>query len=176
MPSAAKYLEQREYDGAAVRGNREKPMLSHCITKAMVQGWVDANPCRGVHRNRERPREPMIEDAEAAIVFAIAVPSVRRMMTLIYSSCQRPEDCLRFGPANIKRTEKDGREIRILRVRQAKTTKSLDSNLAASRKRSSTSAWRNPWSTRPSCIATTASAIPPTGSRARFAATSRNPA
>jgi hypothetical protein len=35
--------EQREDDGAAVRGNREKPMLSHCITKAMVQGWVDAN-------------------------------------------------------------------------------------------------------------------------------------
>ena len=65
MPSAAKYLEQREDDGAAVRGNREKAMLSHCITKAMVQGWVDANPCRGVHRNRERPRERMIEDAEA---------------------------------------------------------------------------------------------------------------
>jgi hypothetical protein len=93
MPSAAKYLEQREDDGAAVRGNREKAMLSHCFTKAMVQGWVDANPCRGVHRNRERPRERMIEDAEAAAVFAIAVPSVRRMMTLIYSSCQRPEDC-----------------------------------------------------------------------------------
>jgi hypothetical protein len=72
----------------------------------------------------------MIEDAEAAVVFAIAVLSVRRMMTLIYSSCQRPEDCLRFGRANIKRTEKDGREIRILRVRQVKTTKSLDVELS----------------------------------------------
>src|SRR5438552_13531680 len=68
----AKYLEQREEDGAAVRGNREKALLSHCFTKAMVQGWVDANPCRGVHRNRERPRERMIEDAEAGAVFAIA--------------------------------------------------------------------------------------------------------
>jgi hypothetical protein len=56
----AKYLEQREDDGAAVRGNREKALLSHCFTKAMVQGWVDANPCRGVHRNRERQRERMI--------------------------------------------------------------------------------------------------------------------
>jgi integrase len=122
----AKYLEQRDDDGAAVRGNREKALLSHCFTKAMVEGWADANPCRGVHRNRERPRERMIEDAEAAAVFAVAVTSVRRMMTLIYASCQRPEDCLRFGPANIKRIEKEGREIRVLRVRQAKTGKSLD--------------------------------------------------
>ena len=52
------------------------------------------------------------------------------MMTLIYASCQRPEDCLRFGPANIKRIEKDGREIRVLRVRQAKTGKSLDIELS----------------------------------------------
>jgi hypothetical protein len=57
-----------------VRSNREKALLSHCFTKAMVQGWVDANPCRGVHRNRERPRERMIDDTEAGAVFAIAVP------------------------------------------------------------------------------------------------------
>jgi hypothetical protein len=74
----------------------QKALLSHCFTKAMVQGWVDANPCRGVHRNRERPRERMIDDAEAAAVFAIAVPSVRLMMTLIYASCQRPEDSSRL--------------------------------------------------------------------------------
>jgi len=49
--------------------------------------------------------------------------------TLIYASCQRPEDCLRFCLANIKRIEKDGREIRVLRVRQAKTGKSLDIEL-----------------------------------------------
>jgi integrase len=122
----AKYLAQRADDGAAVRGNREKALLSHCFTKAMVEGWVDGNPCRGVHRNRERPRERMIEDAEAAAVYAVAVASVRRMMTLIYASCQRPEDCLLLGPANIKRIEKDGREIRVLRVRQAKTGKNLD--------------------------------------------------
>ena len=52
------------------------------------------------------------------------------MMTLIYASCQRPEDCLRFGPENIKPIEKDGREIRVLRVRQAKTGKSLDIELS----------------------------------------------
>ncbi len=86
-------------------------------------GWVDANPCR------ERPRECMIEDAETGAVFAVAGTSVRRTMTLIYASCQRLADCLRFGPANIKRTEKDRREIRILRVRQAKTGKSLDIEL-----------------------------------------------
>lgn len=122
----AKYLAQRADDGAAVRGNREKALLSHCFTKAMVEGWVDGNPCRGVHRNRERPRERMVDDAEAAVVYAKAVTSVRRMMTLIYATCQRPEDCLLLGPANIKRIEKDGREIRVLRVRQAKTGKALD--------------------------------------------------
>jgi site-specific recombinase XerD len=122
----AKYLTQRADDGAAVRGNREKALLSHCFTKAMVEGWIDANPCRGVHRNRERPRERMIDDVEAAAVYAEATASVRRMMTLIYATCQRPEDCLLLGPANIKRIEKDGREIRVLRLRQAKTGKALD--------------------------------------------------
>jgi hypothetical protein len=44
-----------------VRDNREKALLSHCFTKAMVQGRVDANPCRGVQRNRERSRERKIK-------------------------------------------------------------------------------------------------------------------
>ena len=92
----------------------------------MIQGWSDINPCRGVHRNPEKPRERMIEDHEAAAVYAVAEPSVKRLMTLIYASCQRPEDCLVAGPANLKRVERDGREIRVLRVRQGKTGKTLD--------------------------------------------------
>jgi hypothetical protein len=92
------------------------------------------------------------------------------MMTLIYASCQRPVDCLRFGPANIKRTEKDGREIRILRVRQAKTGKSPDIELSGKLEKSSTSVWGSRRYTRPSCITATASAIPTMASRACFAA------
>lgn len=122
----AKYLAERAESGAAVRGNREKALLSHAYTHALIQGWADINPCRGVHRNREKPRERMIEDHEAASVYAVAERSIQRLMILIYASCQRPEDCLVAGPANLKRVERDGRELRVLRIRQGKTGKTLD--------------------------------------------------
>jgi len=55
---------------------------------------------------------------------------MKRMMTLIYRTCQRPEDLLKAGIANIKKVEREGREVRVLRVSQDKTGKTVDIVLA----------------------------------------------
>lgn len=62
----AQYLDHRGAS-APVRANREKALLSHIFSMAMRWGIVDTNPCRGVHRNPERPRErlPSADEIEA---------------------------------------------------------------------------------------------------------------
>lgn len=114
----------------SVRANREKALLSHVFTKAMEKGMVDFNPCKGINRNPEKRRERMIEDHEYRAVRELAEDSVQRMMTLIYRTCQRPEDLIKAGPANIKRIDHEGREVRVLRVQQGKTGKTVDILLA----------------------------------------------
>lgn len=42
--------------GRAVRANREMAALGSAFNHGMVLGLVEANPCRGVKRNKERPR------------------------------------------------------------------------------------------------------------------------
>jgi len=121
----AKYRDTRG-EVAPVRANRERALLSHVYTCAMERGMVDFNPCKGVKRNPESKRERMIEDSEYAAVHVRAESSVRRMMTLIYRTCQRPEDLLRVGPADIKKVEHEGRDVRVLRIKQAKTGKTVD--------------------------------------------------
>lgn len=125
----ATYRDTRGQD-APVRANREKALLSHVYTKAMEKGMVDFNPCRGVRRNTEKARERMIEDSEYQKVFALAEPSVKRMMALIYLTCQRPEDILKASISNIKKIEHEGRQVRVLRISQGKTGKTVDIVLA----------------------------------------------
>jgi integrase len=60
----------------------------------------------------------------------VAEDSAKRMMTLIYRTCQRPEDLLKAGPANVKRVDYEGREVRVLRIKQGKTGKTVDIVLA----------------------------------------------
>ncbi len=123
------YRDERGKD-APVRANREKALLSHVYTKAMERGAVDFNPCKGIKRNPEKPRERMIEDHEYQAVYGCADISVQRMMMLIYRTCQRPEDLIKVGIANIKRVEHQGKEVRVLRIKQSKTGKTVDIILA----------------------------------------------
>lgn len=125
----ATYRDTRGVE-APVRANREKALLSHVYTKAMEKGMVDFNPCRGVRRNSEKARERMIEDFEFQAVFNLAEPSVKRIMTLIYRTCQRPEDLIKAGISNIKKIEHEGKEVRVLRISQGKTGKTVDIVLA----------------------------------------------
>lgn len=70
----AKYLDVRG-QVAPVRANREKALLSHLFSMAMRWGIVDSNPCRGVARNPEAPRDRLVTDRELCGFIAQAAGS-----------------------------------------------------------------------------------------------------
>lgn len=55
------YMDARK---AKVRANRELAMLSHMFKKAIRWGAVEKNPCLGIERHKETPRDRYIEDWE----------------------------------------------------------------------------------------------------------------
>lgn len=57
----AQYLAVR---AAKVRDNREVALLQHVLTKALNWGVVEINPCRGIERNPEYPRDRYVTDQE----------------------------------------------------------------------------------------------------------------
>jgi integrase len=96
----AKYLDIRGKD-APVRANREKALLSHMFTMAMRWGVVDANPCRGVHRNTEVKRDRYISDQEFAAVWKESNLTIRCLMDLAYLTAQRIGDLLELRRADV---------------------------------------------------------------------------
>lgn len=51
-----RYLRVERAD-ASVRGNREIALLSNLMNLAVERGELDANPCKQIRRNKERPRK-----------------------------------------------------------------------------------------------------------------------
>ena len=103
----ATYRDTRGKD-APVRANREKaraPVTRLHQGDGKGHGRFQPVPWRGVRRNAEKARERMIEDHEYQTVLAKAEPSVKRMMTLIYRTCQRPEDLLKAGISTVKKIQ-----------------------------------------------------------------------
>ena len=98
----AQYLDIRAKDGAAVRGNREKALLSHMFSMGMRWGVVDSNPCRGIARNPEKPRQRYVTDEEFAILWQLASPLVRAIMDLAYLTGQRKGDLLKLRLDQLK--------------------------------------------------------------------------
>lgn len=95
----AEYLDRSD---RKVSANREIALLSHVFTKAMRWGKCDANPCRGVERNKERPRNRYIAHDEFIDVMECATPAVQVMMALAYVTGQREGDLLRLTRAQIQ--------------------------------------------------------------------------
>lgn len=97
----AKYLDMRGQT-APVRANREKALLSHMFSLAMRWGIVDNNPCRGVARNTETPRDRFVTDDElnAFCAFAESISDTGRMLSLTarlaYLTGQRRGDLLKL--------------------------------------------------------------------------------
>ncbi|MGE0745252.1 MAG: tyrosine-type recombinase/integrase [Rhodospirillales bacterium] len=123
------YLEEGILAGRPVRANREKAALSSCFTWLMLQpaAGVTTNPCIGVRRNPESPRDRYVEDADYRAVWTRAGRSTRAMMDLIYRTLQRPEDVLRWTTANLARRD----AVSIIRTRQRKTGHELEIAISA---------------------------------------------
>ena len=125
----AQYLDLGAENGRPVRANREKACLSACFTWLIRsgEGSVRLNPCIGVRRNKETPRERYVEHAEYEAVRKLAVKQVRGLLDLIYRTLQRPEDIIGWTAANIvTKREPDGSKRRVIRNQQGKTGATVD--------------------------------------------------
>lgn len=69
---AAQYLHTCRKSGRAVRANREIAALASAFNYGMAMGLVDFNPCRGVRRNKERPRTRSVSIGEVNALLELA--------------------------------------------------------------------------------------------------------
>lgn len=85
--------QYRDARSAKVRANREISLLSHAFNLAREWGLTDQeNPCRGVRRNKEKPRDNYVTDEVWQAVQAQAPADLQRIMLLAYLTGQRPAD------------------------------------------------------------------------------------
>jgi integrase len=108
----------RDKRSAKVRANREIALLSHVFNMAREWGYTaKENPCRGVRKNKEKPRDFYADDEVWSAVHAQACEELQDAMDLNYLTGQRPADVLKMRLTDIK----DG----ALEVVQNKTKKKL---------------------------------------------------
>ena len=113
----------RDTRTAKVRANREIALLSHMFTIAREWGLTDkANPCYGVRRNKERPRDYYAGETVWNAVYAEAVQELKDAMDLAYLTGQRPADVLKTAATDLNNG--------FLMVGQGKTEKRLRISLA----------------------------------------------
>jgi integrase len=111
----AQYRDKRT---AKVRANREIALLSHIYNIAREWGITAMeNPCKGVRKNKETPRDFYARDEVWNAVYAQACPELCDAMDLAYLTAQRPSDVLIARALDI-----DGD---FLSVAQGKTSKKL---------------------------------------------------
>lgn len=110
--------QYRDARTAKVRANREIALLSTMFTFAREWGMTDkANPCFGLRRNKETPRDYYAGEVVWDAVYAEAPPELKDAMDLAYLTGQRPADVLKASVADINNG--------FLMVGQGKTQKRL---------------------------------------------------
>ncbi|MGX1127273.1 DNA cytosine methyltransferase [Pseudomonas sp. HLS-6 TE3448] len=114
----AMIAQYRDARSAKVRANREIATLSHVFNMAREWGLTaKENPCQGVRKNKETPRDYYANDAVWDAVYKKAVPELKDAMDLAYLTGQRPADVLVM--------RRDDIEGGYLVVQQNKTHKKL---------------------------------------------------
>lgn len=124
---AAQYLAKMAEKGRAVRANREIAALGSMFAHAMKLGVVASNPCHGVRRNLELPRErrPEIGEMNALIATAKARGTGSYMVALIAAMVavtgRRRAEILRLTLASIMPDGLVGEEAKAKRGRKARS-------------------------------------------------------
>ena len=108
----------RDARTAKVRANREIAILSHVFNMAREWGLTTKeNPCQGIRKNKETPRDYYANDVVWDAVYKKAAQELKDAMDLAYLTGQRPADVLVM--------RKDDVEGDYLLVQQNKTHKKL---------------------------------------------------
>ncbi len=105
---------------APVRANREIALLSHIFNMAREWGYTEReNPCAGVRRNREKPRDYYATDAVYFAVYEAAEQALKDAMDLAYYTGQRPADVMQYRWSDIHdgalwvKQDKTGAKLRV---------------------------------------------------------------
>lgn len=111
----AQYRDTRQ---AKTRANREIALMSHVFNTAREWGLTDReNPCQGVRKNKEKPRDYYANEAVWDAVYDQAAAELKDAMDLAYLTGQRPAD--------VRLMRRDDVEGIYLVVHQGKTEKRL---------------------------------------------------
>lgn len=113
-PDVARFLRTAT---RKVLANRQRALLSHVFTMAIEWGDVTTNPCTGVRRNPEKPRDRYPEDWEMFTVMKLASRRMWWLISLAYMTGQRQGDLLALRESNLR---SDG-----IYVQQGKTGEKL---------------------------------------------------
>lgn len=128
--------QYRDARTAKVRANREIALLSHIFTIAREWGLTsNANPCFGVRRNKEKPRDYYAGEIVWNAVYTEAVQELKDAMDLAYLTGQRPADVLKVATTDLS--------AGFLMVKQGKTEKKLRLQLEEAGVQSALSAFIN---------------------------------
>lgn len=108
----------RDRRSAKTRANRELALFSHVFNTAREWGLTRLeNPCKGVKKNKEIPRDFYATDEVWDAVYACASHKLSEAMDLAYLTGQRPADVHAMGRINIEGV--------YLMLQQGKTNKKL---------------------------------------------------
>lgn len=114
----AMIAQYRDTRSAKTRANREIALLSHVFNTAREWGLTTRdNPCLGVRKNKEKPRDFYANETVWTAVYSEASEELKDAMDLAYLTGQRPADVLSM--------RKDDVEGIYLLVSQGKTGKRL---------------------------------------------------
>lgn len=111
----------RDARTAKVRANREIALLSHVFNMAREWGLTEReNPCQGVRKNKEVPRDYYANAVVWDAVYGMAGPELKEAMDLAYLTGQRPADVIIMRSDDIEgdyflvTQGKTGQKLRIL--------------------------------------------------------------
>lgn len=110
----AKYLDTHKH---AVMANREIAVLSGVYSFGMRWGMCDANPCRGIKRNKEKSRDRYIEDHELNAAIQAAPAQLSLMIQFAYLTALDMGDILTLRYTDIR----DG----VMRTARGKTQRKV---------------------------------------------------
>ena len=111
----------RDARTAKVRANREIALLTHVFNMAREWGLTEReNPCQGVRKNKEVPRDYYANAVVWDAVYGMAGPELKEAMDLAYLTGQRPADVIIMrsddteGDYFLVTQGKTGQKLRIL--------------------------------------------------------------
>lgn len=120
----AQYLYNREQSDAGATGNKEIACLSSVYNYLQRTGQYDgANPCKGVRRNKVRPRTVYPDHKSFLEVFEKAPPAFQDFLAGLYLTGLRQIDLRRLKKTQLEKRRENNKDIYLIKLQETKRSK-----------------------------------------------------